>query len=456
MGKRSSRRNFMKSTAALGVGFWAAGGVTPRQSRAAIEEIRFACIGIGGKGSSDSDDARNSGKVVAICDIDENTLGGAKDKFPGAKHYTDFRQLLEENKDSIDAVTVSTPDHTHAPAALMAMRMGKHCFCQKPMTHSIYEARLMTEVAKEKKLVTQMGNQGTAGSTLRKSAALIKEGAIGTVKEVHIWTNRPVWPQGLDQPTASEEIPSNVKWDLWLGPAPERHFNSIYHPFKWRGWWDFGTGALGDMACHTLNMSFMALNLRDPISVQATTSGHNKQTYPKWSEIEYMFPEYEGRAAVKMVWYDGGKLPPEELLKGCPMQDGKLYSSGALVVGDKGSLFSPGDYGGDDENTGILANGEFTKQKDIKGGKFQRSPGHFTEFAMGIKGELTPVSNFQTYAGPLTEVVLLGNLAVWVAAGEGKGQKVEWDAKTMTAKDANEEVQRIIKPVYRKGYTLEG
>ena len=464
MARQTNRRHFLKSTAAAGaagVGFWAAGGVSARASRMAIDEIQWACIGIGGKGSSDSADAKDNGQVVAVCDIDDQILEGAKEKFPGAKIFHDFREMLGQLGDSIDAVTVSTPDHTHAPAALMAMRMGKHCFCQKPLTHSIYEARLMGQVAREKGIVTQMGNQGTADSTLRKSAALLRAGEIGKVTEVHIWTNRPVWPQGLELPEA-QPVPEHVKWDLWLGPKKDRPYNAIYHPFKWRGWWDFGTGALGDMACHTLNMSFMGLDLKDPVSVQAKTDGHNKQTYPKWSFITYQFPAIGDRGPVTMYWYDGGKLPPEEALKGCPRDGAHLFSSGALVIGENGNFFSPGDYGGDANNTGVVRDGKFTPIGEIRNAdaKFTRSPGHFKEFANAIKGNGTAVSNFPDYATPLSETVLLGNLSVWVAAGEGPGHEtdgptVQWNAEKLEAADADAEVKEIIKPTYRDGYTLD-
>jgi predicted dehydrogenase len=309
----------------------------------------------------------------------------------------------------------------------------------------------MGEVAKQTKVATQMGNQGTADSTLRESAALIQAGAIGNAKHVHIWTNRPVWPQGLDLPTDNPPVPSHVHWKEWIGPAKTRPYNPIYHPFKWRGWWDFGTGALGDMACHTLNMSFMALNLRNPTSVQATTSGHNKQTYPKWSQIEFEFPADGNRPAVKMTWYDGGKRPDAKLLAGRPMT-----SSGALVEGDKASLYSPGDYGGDGKGTGLIVGGEFIRQGtgDAKA-DFERSPGHFVEYANAIKGGKPARSNFAEYAGPLSETVLLGNLAVWAAAEPGLGKKIEWDAQKLVAKDADDEIREIIKNTYHNGYALE-
>jgi len=347
--------------------------------------------------------------------------------------------MLDEMGKSIDAVTISTPDHTHAPAALMAMRMGKHCFCEKPLTHSIYEARLMAKVAREKNVVTQMGNQGTASSSLRKAAAIIKAGTIGAAKEVHVWTNRPIWAQGGERPKPAP-CPANLKWDLWLGPAPERSYANGYQPIVWRGWWDFGTGALGDMACHTVNMPYMALDLRDPVAVQAECSGHNKDSYPKWSIIAFDFPALGGRPAVKLFWYDGGKRPDKELVGDKPMAP-----SGCVVVGDKGRLYGPGDYC---EKELYLLGGPAMPEV-----QFVESPGHFAEWVRGIKGGEMPMSNFQNYAGGLTETILLGNLAVWVAAS-GKGEKVEWDAKNLKSTNVVG-LEPIIKPVYRPGYTLD-
>ncbi len=454
MAKRQHRRDFMKTSAAVGAGFWVAGGVTAKASLSANEEIRFGCIGIGGKGSSDSADALSHGKVVAVCDIDDKTLGESKDKFPDAKRFHDFRKLLEEMEGSIDAVTVSTPDHTHAVAALMAMKMGKHCFCQKPLTHSIEEARMLGTVAREKNLVTQMGNQGTALSSLRLSAALIKNGLVGTVKEVHIWTNRPVWPQSFGLKVSEvDPPPAHVKWDLWLGPAKHRPFSPEIHPFKWRGFWDFGTGALGDMACHTVNMSYMALNLRNPTSVVSTNAPHDGNSYPKSSKIVFEFPELDGRPALKMVWYDGGEMPDAELIGDLPKQKTdkgeRIYDSGALVVGDKGKFYSPGDYGGEARDTGLIVEGKFQNQREFASTvEYERSPGHFTEFANAIKGEGKPMSNFPDYSGPLSETILLGNLALW------SGKRVDWDAANMVAADASDDVKRMIRHEYHNGYSL--
>jgi predicted dehydrogenase len=443
-----NRRRFIQASAVAGAGFWAAGGVAPKKSLAAIEEIGFACVGVGGKGSSDSDDAGRAGKVIGICDIDDETLNKAAEKFPGAKKFNDYRKMYEELGASIDAVTVSTPDHTHAVAAAQAMKMGKACFCQKPLTRSLWEARQLSEIAKKMNVATQMGNQGTAESNLRKSAALIgKQKVVGTVKEVHVWTNRPVWPQAYGLKVATMAPPAHVKWDLWLGPNKHHEYSPEIHPFKWRGFWEFGTGALGDMACHTLNMSYMALNLRDPISVEAEADRHDGICFPKWSKITFEFPELDGRAACKMVWYDGGQVPPAELMKDLPKQGEEHFTSGALVIGDKGKFYSPGDYGEHVRQTGVIANGEFTPIRSLECDDWVRSPGHFVEFAEAIKGGPAAMSNIQNYSGGLTETILLGNLAVW------SGKKVEWDAKNLVSKNVPG-LESIIRPEMHNGYEI--
>lgn len=433
---RSNRREFLTATALAGMGILTADGATAqdaKQSKSPNEKINFACIGVGGKGESDTGDANRLGKVIAICDVDDNTLAQAAKLYPDAKRYNDYRKMLEEMKGDIDAVTVSTPDHSHAPAAAMAMHLGKHTFCQKPLAHSIYEVRRLSEIARQKKVATQMGNQGTAGSELRRCAALVRAGAIGTVSEVHVWTNRPIWDQGIPR-RESKPVPSNLHWDLWLGPAKERPYADGYHTFSWRGWWDFGTGALGDMACHTVNLPFMALDLRNPTSVVAETSGTNKDSYPKSSLIHFQFAANKLRPAVKLVWYDGGKLPPKDLLP-----EENYSDSGSLIVGDKGRLYTTGDYG---ENGRILGG---TGLKDVK---FPESPGHFEEFVRAIRGGEPAMSNFHDYAGPLAETILLGNLAVWA-----DGKTIEWDAKHMRATNAPE-VSSIIRPIYRPGYNF--
>lgn len=449
-----SRRGFLAASSSVAAaGYFVAPTIRAEDAKpptSANEEIRFACIGIGGKGQSDSADAGRSGKVVAVADVDSNQLKRAEKSFPGAKGYSDFRRMLEEMAGEIDAVTVSTPDHTHVTAAAMALGLGKHCFCQKPLTRAISEARMLGELARAKGVATQMGNQGTAADSLRRAAAFIESGALGTVKELHIWTNRPVWPQGGGRP-AEAAVPPNLDWDAWIGPAPLRPYGPGYHPFAWRGFWDFGTGALGDMACHTFNMPFMALMLRDPASVQAVTSGHNKETYPKWSIIDYEFPTLGNRAAVKVKWYDGGKMPETALFAGYPgeQKDGqekpfKTASSGVLVIGEKDTLYAPGDYC---EKGFTLKSG--VKPADVE---FEKSPGHFQEWVRAIKGGPSPRSNFPDYGGPLTETILLGNLAVWAAdAAESPGKKIEWNPSSLVATNAPE-VEHVVRPTCREGW----
>jgi predicted dehydrogenase len=429
---QTSRRDFLRNAALTGAGVWIATN-SWAQDQSPNEKVNFACVGVGGKGDSDTADAGKFGNVVAICDVDDGTLNKAAQKYPNAKKFNDFRKMFDEMGKQIDAVTVSTPDHCHAVVAAMAMKLGKHCFCQKPLTHTLWEARRLGEIAKEKKVATQMGNQGTADGGLRAMAARIRAGMLGTVKEMHIWTDRPIWPQGGER-SAPKEVPTNLHWDLWLGPAPERPYGDNYHTFAWRGWWDFGTGAIGDMACHTVNMAFMGLDLRNPIAVQAETSGHNKDSYPKWSIITYEFDALPTRPALKMVWYDGGKKPPAELLDGmAPAQ------SGSLLIGEKDKLYTPGDYGGG----GKLLSGE-----EFPEATYPQSPGHFAEFVRAIKGGEPAMSNFPNYAAPLTETALLGNLAVWA-----EGKKIEWDSKHLRAKNMPE-LDSMIKPKYRSGYSI--
>jgi len=433
----------MQVTATTGIGFWVTGGLTAAESQSPNEKIAMASIGVDGKGQSDSNDANAHGVMVAICDVDDKRLDAAAQRFPKAKKFNDFRKMLDEMGKSIDAVTVSTPDHVHAAASVMAMKMGKHCFCQKPLTHTIYEARIMGEVAREKKVATQMGNQFTAFGRLRKLAAMLRGGILGQVSAVHVWTNRPIWDQGIARPK-EEPVPSFLHWDLWLGPAPLRPYGRGYHPFAWRGWWDFGTGALGDMACHTVNMPYMGLELKDPTTVEAETSGHNKDSYPSWSVIKFQFPGNAWRGPLSMTWYDGGQRPPLDLLKGVLKEKQKISGSGCLVIGEKGKLYAPGDYA-EREYT-------FTGVEEPKEVKYEESPGHFQEWIRAIKGGPPARSNFPDYAGPLVEVILLGNLSVWTA-DKGKGKKIEWDAKELKATNAPE-VAEVIKAPYRAGYSL--
>lgn len=450
MRKRSTRRQFLQNTAASGLGFWVAGGVHATESTSPNEKIQIASFGIQGKGLSDIRCASRYGKIYAVCDVDRSFLERSK-----AEHkFTDFRELLDQMGDRIDAVTVSTPDHTHAVIASKAMKMGKHCYCQKPLTHSIYEARRLAEIARETGVATQMGNQGTCLEAMREAAYQIRAGQIGTVSEVHVWTNRPIWPQGEDR-APEKPVPKSLDWESWIGPAPFRPYADGYHPFKWRGWWDFGTGALGDMACHTVNLPFMALDMRNPTSVEAESSGHNGDSYPEWSRIKFEFPELNGRAPFTFHWYDGSQLPPAELFDDIELEvevkrDGKTvklkpYVSGCLLVGDKAKMYAAGD----SADRGIEITGGVEPLKvDYPKPMGKPELGHFREWFRAIHDPSQPaVSNFANYGGPLTETILLGNLAVW------KGGRVEWDAKTLTPTN-DSSLQRIVRREYRDGYEL--
>ncbi len=441
------RRGFMQAAAAAGFGYWAAGGVLAAESKSPNEKIQIASIGVGGKGKSDVQNMSKFGKIHALCDVDSTTLDGAAKMYKTEHNFSDFRELLDKMGDQIDAVTVSTPDHNHAVIAAKAMRMGKHVHCQKPLTHTIWEARQLGKIARETGVATQMGNQYTAHDPMRKAAHQIKAGQLGTVKEVHIWTNRPVWPQGERRPMM-KPVPETLNWEAWIGPAPWRPYApTAYHDFRWRGWWDFGTGALGDMACHTCNLPFMALNMRDPSSVEAECSEHDGDSYPTRSKIKFEFPKIGTRDAFTMFWYDGGNLPAPEMFKGVTLttkDDGKEVpppcASGVLLIGDKATMYAAGDYA----EQGIQIVGDVPElQVD-----YPHSPGHEKEWINAIKDRSKPaMSNFADYAGPLTETILLGNLAVW------KRGRVEWDPVNLKPlNDAS--LERIVRTEYRKGYEI--
>ncbi|HXA80884.1 MAG TPA: Gfo/Idh/MocA family oxidoreductase, partial [Opitutaceae bacterium] len=277
-----NRRQFLKQASLAGLGFWVAGGLRAADSKSPNEKLNVAVIGAGGQGAGDTNAVAGCGEnIVALCDVDEERAKGQFEKYPKAQRYKDFRVMLDKQKD-IDAVIVATPDHTHAIASITAMRLGKHVYCEKPLTHDVYEARMMRKVASEMRVATQMGNQGTSEPGMRRAVELLRAGVVGPVHEVHVWTNRPIWPQGQWAPNEAKPVPKTLDWDLWLGTAQERPYNPSYCPFSWRGWWDFGTGALGDMACHTANMAFMALKLGYPTSVQAESAGINPYSFPKW------------------------------------------------------------------------------------------------------------------------------------------------------------------------------
>jgi hypothetical protein len=394
--------------------------------------------------------------------------------------------MLEAEEKNLDAVVVATPDHLHASVAAIAMRMGKHVYCQKPLTQTVYEARLLRTLAKENKVATQMGNQGSAEDGLRRAVEVVQAGVIGAVRQVYVWTNRPIWPQGMDRPAGEDPVPASLDWDLWLGPAPMRPFKNswpdgsgkrgngrrsgIYHPFAWRGWQDFGTGALGDMACHTANMPFRALKLGYPTEIEAKCSAINKESYPLKSTIRFEFPARDGQPPVTFWWNDGGNALPDQPYRhdrsNKPPKDvtaviqealDKVPDSGCLLIGDKGQLFSPDDYGAS----------FFVKLKDEKeltDGKIHEAvkavpktiprnthpgggdPRHHLEWIAACKGGPAAYSDFDI-AAYLTEIILLGCVALRV------GKKLEWDGPNMKATNAPEAAQ-FIKRQFRQGWTL--
>ena len=436
MPHRVTRRYFLMSTAAgiASAKLLKAGPSTPSPS----ERVNVAFIGADGKGRDDQHGVAGAGgEIVALCEVDARRFAQADKEYPGRPHYTDFRKMLDKQKD-IDAVCVSIPDHQHAFAAMTAMQHGKHVYCQKPLTHDIAEARMLRETASKRKLATQMGNQGHASEGLRQQVDWIKAGVLGPVREVHVWTNRPIWPQGINRPEETPPVPEGLDWDLWLGTAPLRAYNPAYHPFKWRGFYDFGTGALGDMACHIVDPAFWALNLSGPCTVEAKTEGATQDSYPNWSIITWEFPARGALPPVKMTWYDGGKMPPRPK-KVTDYEWSRMKGGGLMYVGDKGTMI-----GGNTRQGRIL--GELGKDLKPPDRTIPKSPGHYREWLDACRGGPAALSNFD-YAAALTETVLLGNIAL------RSGQKIEWDPTRMKVTNVPE-ANQFIRREYRKGWEV--
>lgn len=443
---RHNRRQFLQTSAAAGVGFWVAGGLEGAQERPGPNDrLNIAMIAAGGRAAGNLGNPKmpQSGvqneNIVALCDIDETRYAAAAKRFPKAVLYTDWRVLLDKQK-NIDAVVVSTPDHTHAVASIAAMRLGKHVYCEKPLTHSVWEARQMREVAAKMKLATQMGNGGTASDSLRTAVEIIRSGAIGDVREVHVWTNRPgkFWRQGHSSFPKGLPVPKTVHWDLWLGPAPERPYHTDLHPFRWRGWWDFGTGALGDMGCHTLNLPYMALRLGAPSSVVAETDeAVNNVSPPNGCRVTYEFPARGSMPACRLYWYEV-RRPPMELFR-----DQKPTASGSLFIGSKGTLYSASDNGG---GYRLLPEADFKGYEPPKPTLPRAGGRHHQEWLRACKGGPPAMSNFD-YAGPLTEMVLLGNVAMRA------GKRIVWDAQKLRCIDCPA-ADQYIRREYRKGWSI--
>jgi len=405
-----SRRAFLRDSAGLAAVTIVPRHVLGRGYRAPSDTVNVASIGVGGMGHNDVHGiAAAGGTIVAMCDVDDEAAADSYREFPQARRYKDYRELIDRER-GIDAVTVTTPDHNHTAATLLALQAGKHCRTQKPLTRTIAEARAVRAAAQARpRLVTQMGNQGHAGDGVRLMREWFEGGLIGTVKEVHFWTNRPIWPQGLDRPVQAYNPRPTLDWNLWLGPAPERPYAPDYCPFRWRGWWDFGTGALGDMACHIMDAAYWILDLGYPSHIEAETTPLYPETAPKASRIRFDFPAKGSRPALTVVWNDGGLVPPRPAE--WPATEAWPYSDdgGQLWIGDGGKMTS-GVYA---ENPRLL---DAAKMAQVTAHplpiRYPRIPGGvYAEFLNAITTGGHAGSDFRDHATGLTEMVLLGCLA---------------------------------------------
>lgn len=469
-----NRRSFIKKSVIAAVGI----SIIPRHvlGRGFIppsDKLNIAVIGGGGKGNSDAINAWNNGmsNISAICDVDWNQSKKLMEKFPNAKKYKDFRKLFDEVKD-IDAVTISTPDHTHAVIALNAMQLGKHVYVQKPLTHNIHEARVLTNAANQYKSVSQMGNQGASGDGVKQMIKWFDKGIIGKVNEVQVWTNRPVWPQGIPTPTSKPKMIDGLDWDTWIGPAKWVDYDPLYHPFKWRGWWNFGTGALGDMGCHLIDPPFRVLGLKYPTEVESSvgsiftkdwTPDYYPDSCPPSSRTQLKFTATaKNPVDVKLTWTDGGLRPfhPELIPADHPIGDDNS-ANGVMMMGEKG-IMTCGTYAGKPKI--YLNSGEIIEMpKSANSNKLPES-GHQTDWVNACKSgfesnEHKMLTSSFDYAGPLTESLLIGNLAIksyMLKSGKNfKGRKkLLWDSKNMKITNFDE-ANQFVSREYREGWSLE-
>jgi predicted dehydrogenase len=469
-----SRRAFIKTSALASAGFM----IVPRHVLggkgfvAPSDKLNIAAIGAGGKGRSDLENFAKSPNVniVALCDVDDRQATESRSKYSKAKYYKDFRKMLEAEKKNIDACSISTPDNVHAVATIAAMQLGKHVYTQKPLAHDIYECRMLAQAAKRYKVVTQMGNQGGSGDGVRQAQEIHDAGLIGDVHTVHSWTNRPVWPQGLPTPTGNFPVPAGLDWDLWLGPSPKVvDYNPAYLPFSWRGFNAYGTGALGDMACHMLDPAFRILPIDFPTEIECSVpkswtldGGEAKYPdgFPAASVIHLKYPRKDGKGNIDLSWYDGGILPelPDELLEGEPFGN---RDGGILFIGTKGKLLAD-CYG---ENPRLLPTKLMTEITMPKATLPRVPEGHYLQWVNACiagYGNKTTSSPFE-YAGPFAESVLIGNLAIrsWnlekkLANGRSDypgRKKLIWDAKAMKITNFDE-ANQFVKREYRQGWSL--
>jgi predicted dehydrogenase len=428
-----TRRHFIGNTMAAAAGFTILPShvISGLGHKVPSDKLNIAGIGVGGRGGGVIKEIQDE-NIVALCDVDWSYASGIFNEFPDARRYYDWRKMFNEMKDSIDAVVVATPDHSHAIVSIHAMKLGKHVYCEKPLTHSVWESRMMTKIAKEYKVATQMGNQGNSGEGIRQICEWIWDGAIGEVREVHAWTNRPIWPQGLERPKESMPVPDTLNWDLFLGPAPVRPYNSIYTPWNWRGWWDFGTGALGDMACHIIDPIFKALKLKYPTKVQASSTLLNTESAPVAEVVTLTFPERErlvkvAMPEVKIKWWDGGLLPerPAELPDGELM--GRNSDGGCLFIGSKGKLMC-GCYAMNPFLLPLSLDASYIRPaKTLR--RIETS--HQMDWIRACKESpenRVEASSCFGYSGPLNEMVVMGVIAVRL---QDLRRELLWDGENM-------------------------
>jgi len=439
MEHRLTRRRFLAGSATA-----AAAAAIPSQAQgknaSPNEKLDIAVIGVGGRGRANLSGVRGE-NIVGLCDVDANRLAHAARSFPKAAKFADFRRMLDRMHKQIDAVVVSTPDHTHAAAAAAAMRMGKHCYCEKPLTHSVHEARTLIELANRKKLVTQMGTQIHAGNNYRRVVEIVRSGMIGSVGEVHVWHTVSYGCNG--RPKDTPAVPKHLSWDLWLGPAQRRPYHPCYLPGRWRGWRDFGTGGLGDFGCHYMDLPFWALKLRHPTSVEAEGPSQHAESTPRWLKVRYEFPARDNGQLppVKMTWSDGGRKPRiiGEVLRPLGKNAAKHWSCGILFVGSKGMVLA--NY----NSRILLPKAKFANVKPPKQ-TIPASIGHHREWIEACKTGGPTTCNFD-YSGTLTEAVLLG------MAAYRTGEKLTWDAKNLKAVNCPK-ADKHIRREYRKGWSL--
>ncbi|HUG68236.1 MAG TPA: Gfo/Idh/MocA family oxidoreductase [Pirellulaceae bacterium] len=427
------RRDFLKTTAAAGAATIAGGvwsEVAAQDSVSPNEKLNIACVGTANRAAADIQGVEGEA-ITVLCDIDKNYLDRASEKFPDARTYADARELLEKEADKIDAVVVATTDHTHAPISIRAIRKGLHCYCEKPLTHTVHEARLVAEAAKEHGVATQLGTQIHAGDNYRRVVEIIQAGTIGDVTDVHVWVGKG-WGGG-ERPEGGEEPPATLSWDLWLGPAPERPYVAgRYHPAQWRRWWDFGQGTLGDMACHFMDLPFWALKLRHPTHCEAEGPDVHPETCPNGLIVRYQYPERDGLVPAKLTWYDGDLVPKQ-------VEGERVPNSGVMFVGTDGMMFA--DYG-----SYRLFPQEKFKGFEPPAPTIERSIGHHAEWIKACKDGSPTTCNFD-YSGALTEAVLLGNVAYRV------GQSLQWDAKSLKATNCPA-ADKYLRKEYREGWEV--